>query len=67
MTYFVMVHKRDGGRGDAPAILENVKIGGYKNMQKAFDRFRKYATSEIKIYTSHGLRTIAVRINGQEI
>jgi len=60
MTYFVMAHKRDG-------ILENVKIGGYKNMQKAFDRFRKYATSEIKIYTSHGLKTIAVRINGQEI
>lgn len=60
MTYFVMAHKRDG-------ILENVKIGGYKNMQKAFDRFRKYATSEIKVYAATGLRTIAVRINGREV
>jgi len=59
MTYFVMAHKRDG-------ILENVKIGGFKNMQKAYDRFRKYATSEIKIYTATGLKTIATRINGRE-
>jgi hypothetical protein len=60
MTYFVMAHKRDG-------VLENVKIGGFKNMAKAYDRFRKYATSEIKIYTASGLKTIAVRINNQEV
>jgi len=57
--YFVMAHKRDG-------ILENVKIGGFKNMKKAYDRFRKYATSEIKIYTATGLKTVATRINGRE-
>lgn len=59
MTYFVMAHKRDG-------ILENVRIGGYTSKAKAYDRFRKYSTSEIKIYTGSGLKTIAIRINGKE-
>ena len=60
MTYFVLAHKRDG-------LLENVKLGGFKSMPKAYNRFRKYATSEIKIYTANGLRTIAIRINNQEV
>lgn len=60
MAYFVLAQKRDG-------VLENVKVGGFKNMAKAYARFRKYATSEIKVYTANGLRTIAARINNQEI
>lgn len=60
MTYFVMAHKRDG-------ILENVRIGGYKNKAQAYARFRKYATSEIKVYAASGLKTIAIRVNGREL
>ncbi len=60
MTYFVLAQRRDG-------VLENVKIGGFKSMAKAYDRFRKYATSEIKVYTGKGLKIIAVRINNQEV
>lgn len=60
MTYFVMAHKRDG-------ILENVRIGGYKSKAQAYARFRKYATSEIKVYAANGLRTVAIRVNGREL
>lgn len=59
MTYFVMAHKRDG-------IMENVRIGGYKNESQAMKRFRKYATAEVKVYTSKGLVTKAIRVNGKE-
>lgn len=59
MTYFVLAHKRDG-------IMENVKMGGYKNKEAAYKRWKKYTTSEIKIYTAQGLKTVAIRINGQE-
>lgn len=60
MTYFVLAHKREG-------VLENVRIGGYKNETQAYKRFRKYATSEIKVYTGNGLKTVAVRVNGREL
>lgn len=60
MTYFVMAHRRDG-------VLENVRIGGYKNKAQAYARFRKYATSEIKVYAANGLKTIAIRVNNQEV
>ena len=59
MTYFVMAYKRDG-------ILENVRIGGYKTQGKAFNRFRRYATASVIIYTSNGLKTIATRSKGKE-
>lgn len=59
MTFFVLAHKRDG-------VMENVKIGGYKDKEKAFARWKKYSTSEIKIYTAKGLKTIAIRIKGVE-
>lgn len=60
MTYFVMAHRRDG-------VMENCRIGGYKNKEQAYKRFRKYATSEIKVYAASGLKTIAIRINGKEM
>jgi len=60
MTYFVLAHKRDG-------IMENIRIGGFASKAKAYARFRKYATSEIKVYTGKGLQTIAIRINGKEL
>lgn len=30
------------------------------------ERWKKYATSEIKIYTAQGIKTVAIRINGKE-
>ena len=60
MTYFVMAHRRDG-------VMENCRIGGYKNKEQAYKRFRKYATSEIKVYTGKGLQTVAIRVNGREM
>ena len=59
MTYFVMAAKHGN-------ILENVRMGGFKTSAKAYAAYRKYSTSEIKVYTGHGLKTIAVRINNKE-
>lgn len=60
MTYFVLANKH----GDS---LENVRMGGFKDPHKAFDAFRKYSTSEIKVFAGNGrLKTIAFRVKGQE-
>ena len=59
MTYFVTVKKQYN-------VLENIKVGGYKNKEKAFNAFRKYATGRIQIYTGNGLEVIATRIKGKE-
>jgi hypothetical protein len=67
MTYFVMAHKRDRTGLSCHGVLENVRIGGYKNKAQAYARFRKYATAEIKVYAAAGLRTVAIRINGREL
>jgi hypothetical protein len=47
-------------------LRENIKSGGYKNKEKAFAAFRKYATGKVQIYTGKGLEIIATRIKGKE-
>ena len=59
MTYFVTVKKKYN-------VLENIKMGGYKNKEKAFAAFRKYATGKIQVYTGKGLEVIATRVRGVE-
>ena len=66
MTYFVLAHKRDRTGLSCYGVMENVKMGGYKNKEAAYKRWKKYATSEIKIYTAQGIETVAIRINGKE-
>jgi hypothetical protein len=59
MTYFVIVNKH----GDS---LENLRMGGYKDVHRAFEQFRRYATSEVKVFTGEGLKTVAFRVKGKE-